>query len=374
MAALAVAGHDPSVASASRPTKLLDDHQLPLSRAALLSHVQRFVNSSIHVLVPSYLDEDCFLEHLEEVLAAAPSPVGVASVPPMRRFNALMAAVIGIMMSAESAGLAYVAASLHGSAVRLLRLALHPSRTLDALHCICMLLVYSLFSPSGGSASDGPGHEDLAFSSVMDRPFRIQDSDIGIQSPPESDESSVPCTPAAGAKAAACRHLIRQAQVMSSLRDASGADPMFSYSNLCFWRDSGPPARGLRITTAEWHGCIEQLACRTIMRIVQPVYRAQRLAMPKSCWGALQTSRKTRQVRGTFLDMYDALSAAVILVCLTRRLGLAQDPLFLGQVLSSVHKASTVLTELSGRFHGLRSFRELIITLSARGRIQHRTL
>ncbi|KAL8326700.1 hypothetical protein RB597_003151 [Gaeumannomyces tritici] len=365
MAALAVAGHDPSVASASRPTKLLDDHQLPLSRAALLSHVQRFVDSSIHVLVPSYLDEDCFLEHLEEVLAAAPSPVGVASVPPMRRFNALMAAAIGIMMSAESAGLAYVAASLHGSAVRLLRLALHPSRTLDALHCICMLLVYSLFSPSGGSASDGPGHEDL---SVMDRPFRIQDSDIGIQSPPESDESSVPCTPAAGAKAAACRHLIRQAQLMSSLRDASGADPMFSYSNLCFWRDSGPPARGLRITTAEWHGCIGQLACRTIMRIVQPVYRA-----PEACDAgvllgsiadiekdAVDSCRKLidclyvrsgsrSQVRGTFLDMYDALSAAVIL-------------------------ASTVLTELSGRFHGLRSFRELIITLSARGRIQHRTL
>ncbi|KAL8306302.1 hypothetical protein RB600_010232 [Gaeumannomyces tritici] len=366
MAALAVAGHDPSVASASRPTKLLDDHQLPLSRAALLSHVQRFVDSSIHVLVPSYLDEDCFLEHLEEVLAAAPSPVGVASVPPMRRFNALMAAAIGIMMSAESAGLAYVAASLHGSAVRLLRLALHPSRTLDALHCICMLLVYSLFSPSGGSASDGPGHEDLAFSSVMDRPFRIQDSDIGIQSPPESDESSVPCTPAAGAKAAACRHLIRQAQLMSSLRDASGADPMFSYSNLCFWRDSGPPARGLRITTAEWHGCIGQLACRTIMRIVQPVYRA-----PEACDAgvllgsiadiekdAVDSCRKLidclyvrsgsrSQVRGTFLDMTGPQLCA---------------------------QASTVLTELSGRFHGLRSFRELIITLSARGRIQHRTL
>ncbi|KAL8391745.1 hypothetical protein RB595_010387 [Gaeumannomyces hyphopodioides] len=63
LAALAVAGHDPSVASASTSgpgtaqTALLGDHQLPLGRDALLGHVKRLVDSSLVVMVPSYLDE-----------------------------------------------------------------------------------------------------------------------------------------------------------------------------------------------------------------------------------------------------------------------------------------------------------------------------
>ncbi|KAL8354727.1 hypothetical protein RB601_000474 [Gaeumannomyces tritici] len=444
LAALAVAGHDPSAASASASrfgaaeTALLDDHQLPLGRNALLGHVKRFVDSSLMVMVPSYLDENRFIERLDEVAAAAQTSIGISSVLALHRFDAFMAAATGIMMSPDSArSLAFVAASLHGAAVRLLPLILHPSKTLDALHCMCMLFVHALFSPGGGSAwhlldmamktcisaglhkdpgpgphpaVDGTGEHDAAWlfwalyvhdrslSSVMDRPFSIQDSDITVQVPPDEDGTSLEAPSEANrAKRAACRHLIRHAQLISSLRDGGGSpSPIFSYSNLYFWRGSlAPTAGNLRIPAQEWTGYLDQLSCRALMCLIRPGtiqnthahVGAPGAADPELLLGNMADverdaiasctrlidrlytrSRSDAHLSGSFLDAYDALSAAVMLVCLKRRRPSQEPPVStaLAQVLNSINKACAVITDISGRFHGLRTFQELAMKLSLR--------
>ncbi|KLU92658.1 hypothetical protein MAPG_11602 [Magnaporthiopsis poae ATCC 64411] len=377
-------------------------------------------------MVPSYLDENRFLERLDEITAAAQTPAGVSSVPALHRFDAFMAAATGIMMSPDSArSLAFVAASLHGMAVRLLPLIFRPARTLDALHCICMLLVHALFSPSGGSAwhlldmamktcisaglhkehGTGPhpatneaGEHDPAWlfwtlyvhdrslSSVMDRPFSIQDSDISVQIP--TDDNGSP-SEAIRAKRAACRHLIRHAQLISSFRDGGdSSSPVFSYSNLCFWRGSlAPAAEHLSVPVHEWTDFLDQQFCRALMCLIRPAALRKgtyaRAVDPESPLGNVADverdaiasctrlidrlytrSRSDTCLSSTFHDAYDALSAVVMLVCLTRRR--PGHVAALTQVLNPINKACAVITDISGRFHGLRAFQELAMQLALR--------
>lgn len=148
MAALAVAGSDPSTAGPSQPTLVLGDHQVPLSRESTLEHFRLFLDWAFFV---PYLDHGRLLDHFEETVSKHGTPIST-DVSPLHRFNAYMAIATGIMMSPDANRLSFLASSLHALAIKLLPLVLRSQNQLEAVHVMTMFLFYSLFSSSGGSS------------------------------------------------------------------------------------------------------------------------------------------------------------------------------------------------------------------------------
>lgn len=387
LAALAIAGHDPSRSGAAQPSMVLEDYQVPLSRQSTLAHFTIFAEWTVHV---PYLDRTLLIKHFEETTGSA----NRAHVPALHRFNTYMAIATGIMMSPDADRLSFLSASLHALAVKLLPLTVQPHSPLDSVHCITMLLFYSLVSAGGGSAwhllglamktcialglhkDAGPQAElgdadprwlfwtlyifDRSLSTVMDRPFSIQDADVSVQVPLDAD-----------GKALVSRHLVRHAQLASSIRDGSDDDDaMCAYHNICFWRDSAPAS-----IKAD---AVDQLACRSLMQIHHPtgpgllgddvtsdaVEACQRLI------NRLYERYGAGDAAGSFMDAYDALSAAVVLTCLTKRLG-RRGPQHLTQLLAAINKTSSVVAQVAGRFPAFRAFGELLFRLSARVTEEH---
>lgn len=69
--------------------------------------------------------------------------------------------------------------------------------------------------------------------------------------------------------------------------------------------------------------------------------------------------------RGSFLDAYDVLSAAVVYVCLAQRAS-ATNQQGLAQIFEVVSKASIVLTQYASRFSALGTFQQFLLTLSTK--------
>lgn len=179
---------------------------------------------------------------------------------------------------------------------------------------------------------------------------------------------------------------MRQAQLASSIRDSDDVDPMCAYHNICFWRDSPPVLHETSVPRKVWMDVVSQLSCRLLVHAVHPKHRS--LSTPGLLMGTAEDvetdtvdscqrlidSLYDRYNQGTssggFIDAYDALSAAVVLTCLAKRLG-RQEPRHLAQVLESINKASSVVAQISGRFPALRDYRELLFTLSGRVMEEH---
>lgn len=143
-AALTVDGHDPSAAYAPPSSPLVDSHSGPLDRETTWEYVERFLD--LYPLVP-YLDRDLLLRQYEGVIGREDN-----NIPPLHRFNVCMAIAISILLTTNSSRLTPWAVSLHSASTKLFPAIVRSGRPLDALHCIHLLIVYSLFSPSGGSS------------------------------------------------------------------------------------------------------------------------------------------------------------------------------------------------------------------------------
>ena len=126
---------------------------------------------------------------------------------------------------------------------------------------------------------------------------------------------------------------------------------------------------------------VQQLSCRILMQIVCPVPQAEsgsallpgsRLDVEadaidsvKRLIDRMYARSRERRLTSSFLDAYDVISAAIVYVCLSRRLGREGADAFT-QVFDTVNKASAIVTDISGRFHALRDFQELLLELSSR--------
>jgi hypothetical protein len=146
-AALAVDGRDPSTASTSQHTSLIDGQLIPLTRDLTLSHMQRFINWGVWL---PYIDEDHLMEHYNKVLDRN-EQIGNPGQAALPHFNTYLAIAIGISMSPDTNRFSALAMNLHAEAVKLLPSILHSQEPLDTLHCMLLLAVFSMFSPSGGS-------------------------------------------------------------------------------------------------------------------------------------------------------------------------------------------------------------------------------
>lgn len=148
LSALAVAGQDPSTSQASQPGVFMEHHQIPLSRESSTEHYTRFMSWSFFL---PYVDYGLMFQCFEDTITYHESQEG--SPPPLlQRFTTYTIIATGIMMSQDANRLSVLASSLHSIAVKMLPLILRDETPLDALHCMALLISYSLFSPNGGSA------------------------------------------------------------------------------------------------------------------------------------------------------------------------------------------------------------------------------
>ncbi|KAF4345845.1 hypothetical protein FBEOM_221 [Fusarium beomiforme] len=377
-AALAVDGRDPSKASSSQP-----------------AHLQRFLDWSVWL---PHVDEQMLFEQYECVLE-----MGNQSVDPDRtalpRFNTYLAIAIGIT-------------------VKLLPFIFHSQEPFDALHCMLLLAVFSMFSAAGGStwhlmgfimtnciaaglhkavpprnASDveSPYRTEWLFWSVylwdrslasaMGRPFSITDGDISVPVPDVTEEETEPRLSApVRTKLALSKHLITHAQLISDIRGRHHPSPLFSYSNLCFWREFPPHSGGATTPTSPQFDYLDQLACRALILMVQTPDDSLANSKPKaedyvevesdaiSCCKALIEKLYNRSGTGitvSFLDAYDILAAAVAYVCLVQRAPRPNQP-GLTQTFEVVSKASILLTQCSSKFSALSIFQQFLLSLSTK--------
>ncbi|KAK2686504.1 hypothetical protein QWA68_014387 [Fusarium oxysporum] len=413
-AALAVDGRDPSKASSSQPVYVMDDQLIPLTRELTLSHFQRFLDWSVWL---PHIDEHRLFEQYEAVLEMSNQGADPARTA-LPRFNTYLAVAIGISMSPDAGRLSSLATNLHAAAVKLLPFILHSQGPLDALHCMLLLAVFSMFSASGGSAwhlmgfimtnciaaglhktvpphntSDSDGTYrvewlfwsvylwDRSLASVMGRPFTTTEVDISVSVPDATEDEVEPrISGAVKNKLNLSKYLITHAQLISDVLGRYPSSPLFSYSNLCFWREFPPQTGGTTTPTSPQFDYLDQLACRALILMVQP--RDQNLTNSEvdaesdgeveadtiSCCKALIEKLYNRSGSGTtvsFLDAYDILAAAVAYVCLVQH---APQPNQQGltQTFEVVSKASILLTQCSSKFSALSIFQQFLLSLSTK--------
>ncbi|RMJ03314.1 hypothetical protein CDV36_015159 [Fusarium kuroshium] len=400
-AALAVDGHDPSKASSSQPAFVMEDHLISLNRHSTREHISQFLKWSVFL---PYIDEDRLMEQYEAVTALEGQ---VAHAGGLSHFNTYLAISIGIMMSPEATRLSTLALSLHAAAVKLLPRIFRSQEPLDALHCMLLLVVFSMFCPAGGSTWHLMGvtmttciaiglHKDSipqarlgrdsiyragSLASSIDRPFGIQDVDISVSIPTEEDVDEAALSESVKAKLNFSRHLIVHAQLISDIRNTDKTELLFSYSNLCFWREFPPNTENVASEVELPFEYLDQLACRALILMANPARPME--SDPQlylGTWADIEADtinsckrliehlydRSGRALeRGSFLDAYDVISAAVVYVCLAQRAsGMNQQGLT--QIFEVVSKASIVLTQYSSRFSALGTFQQFLLTLSTK--------
>lgn len=188
-------------------------------------------------------------------------------------------------------------------------------------------------------------------------------------------------SPTRSATDASGHHVIRHAQLVSDIRRAKRTDPMFDYSNVCYWRDLAcrlhrPPDQTGSRPSRDY---VDQLACRALILAVSPTPAPHTnpgilLGTPQdvdddtlaSCRRFIDASYERTghgNPSGSFLDAYDIIAAAVVYACLSRRavasLGRPAEPM------EVIHKASTLVTQISARFPTLGDFHRLFMALSS---------
>ena len=113
-----------------------------------MEHYNRFMSWSFFL---PYIDNGRMFQYFEETMDYH---AGQNTSPPplIHRFTAYTIIATGIMMSQEAVRLSVLASTLHSNAVKMLPHILRDDTPLNALHCMALLINYSLFSPNGGSA------------------------------------------------------------------------------------------------------------------------------------------------------------------------------------------------------------------------------
>ncbi|KAK2052120.1 hypothetical protein LY76DRAFT_527313 [Colletotrichum caudatum] len=411
--ALAIDGRDPSKASPAPQTPTVDGHSLTLTRDSTSGYFRRFLECAICL---PYLDQAGLMQQYDSVISSnAQSHNGARD--PLHIFNVHMALAIGIMTVPDSAHLSMLSAGFHAVATKQLQIILRSEVSLEHIHCMVMLLLYSLFNSVGGSAwhllgltvktcislglhREPDSHADLTtaelnrrrwlfwsvysldrtLSIAMDRPLSIQDDDISVQIPMEEVDSPVSCQETS-ARVTLSRYLINYMQVVSSIRTGRRADILLDYSNICHWKDLPPCMERSMFTTLNIADILQQLYCRALTQLVSPIHRADTNTdlllgtvhdvemdaigtcehFIDRCYGQLTQGGYS----GNFVNAYDIFQAAVICACLTwRRNQQASGERQPTKVNGTIHKASILVTAIASRFPALAAFQRVLLTLS----------
>jgi hypothetical protein len=197
--------------------------------------------------------------------------------------------------------------------------------------------------------------------------------------PGNDDESGLPAQ--VRNRLALSRHLIVHAQLISDICGRDQPEPIFSYGNLCFWREFPPPTNNAVSPRGYPLECLEQLACRAMILIVNPPsstlansllalgdspeIEADTISSCKRLIERLYSTSTNNIATVSFLDAYNILAAAVAYVCLVQRLPQPNQQGF-AQTFEVVSKASVLLTQCSTRFVAISVFQQFLLSLSTK--------
>ncbi|KAL4798508.1 hypothetical protein BDV19DRAFT_377035 [Aspergillus venezuelensis] len=320
-----------------------------------------------------------------------------------RNFSVYLAIAIGIILSPQSARVELLSQNLHSAAVKLLPKIFQSGSCNTLIHCLLLLIVYSMLSPSGGSTwhllglamkrcvalglhkeqqgnSPIPEDErnkrrhlfwslyylDRTVCTAMDRPFGIQDEDISVPFP------ELPLTSEDSAMFEV--HLLTYARLTTSIRDSEERCPIFHFKNICFWREV--PRELLPVLEAHEsaRNHIQQLSCRAMVQILplcvganydNPFAKSQGIEI-EQCIREVCEQMIDRMYRDldqpssliSFTDGYDVFAAGVAMLCSSNM------PINEATV---VNKCIALLTSLGQRFSGIKVFRRVLLAMSDMG-------
>lgn len=153
---------------------------------------------------------------------------------------------------------------------------------------------------------------------------------------------------------------------------------MFDYSNICYWRDL---SSRLNDHSPRPRLHVYQLACRALIQTVNPTrsphtnpgilpgtardVENDALASCRLFISASYEQTGYGKASGSFLDAYDVVSAAVVYACLSQRDGASPDRQRT-ELTEVLHKASTLVTQISARSPALGDFHRLFLVLSSK--------
>ncbi|KAL5356277.1 hypothetical protein BJX96DRAFT_186231 [Aspergillus floccosus] len=311
-----------------------------------------------------------------------------------RDFNVYMTAAIGTFLSLES-GAELFSSNLHTTAMQRFPSILDCNDDVKVLHSILLLIIYSMFTSTGGSTwhllglamkkaisyrfnkeplpDSGVSEDkveqrrrifwnlyiiDRAVSCALDRPFSIEDGDISLRLP-----SDVESCPSESLHFRA--HVLMHARLMSNIRGSPATRPIFHYGALCYWRDipkgvksSSQPSSTIR--------AVRNLTCRALVYMARTSSLGQ---MTTSIFGPTQSiqqdvmaacreyingeydASENGNFSGSFIDAFDIFAAGVVFSILGRSSSFSGSPSE-GSVLS---RCTALLTILGERFSGLKS-------------------
>ncbi|KAJ5127037.1 hypothetical protein N7448_007816 [Penicillium atrosanguineum] len=318
-----------------------------------------------------------------------------------KAFVVYMSVATGILLSRESGSLQGLAGGLHRKATKLLPRIMGSGNRIEILHCMLSLVLYSMQSPQGGSTWHLVGlamkkaiafrfHNDpdlsvsissnvlmmrrntfwslyivdRTISTIMDRPFNIEDDEITVQSPEEYMHDSPHMNNALA------RHSITHARLMSGIRDRASNSVLFHYSNFCYWRDF---FRGIASASKFTRGAYMQLSSRAIVEILKSNGSTNVAASMIHSFQTIERDIVTTcsdyieheyqgsdcgEFTGGFVEAYDIFAAGAVIVCLTGR---STTPFADANI---INKCTALLTTVGERFVGLRVFRRVLWDLS----------
>ncbi|KAK1846348.1 hypothetical protein CCHR01_11014 [Colletotrichum chrysophilum] len=422
--ALAIDGRDPSTAIPAPQSPGITNHLASVSQVSTLQHVRKFLEWS--ALLP-YLDEDIFLRQCESIMASRAQPQPAQNSQSLHNFNVHMACAIGILLSPSSTHLSLLSAGLHSTAIKELPSVLRTEMALEHIHCMIMLLIYSLFNSSGGSAwhllglavktcislglhREPDAHSNLTISEatrrrwlfwtvyyfdrmislVMDRPVSIQDDDISVRLPIE--DGHVPVSADISSKRLPIsRYLILYSQLISSIRAGRKDDVLLTYSNIIHWRDLPPNGDRHSSSNQQLSDLFHQLSCRALVHLTSstpPTHESIGPLLGSTQDLDLDTINTSRQfvnrcydlfTQGificNFIDAYDVFQAAVTFACLNWRIGRENSAgRRLAEVTEIINKSSTLVTIAASRFPALAAFQRVLLGLSTRMMDSHNAI
>ncbi|KAL2835478.1 hypothetical protein BJY01DRAFT_238805 [Aspergillus pseudoustus] len=322
-----------------------------------------------------------------------------------REASVCLALAIGMLISPQSGRYEVLAQALHSAAVKAFPRILQSGSSVDLIHSLLLMIMYSMLSSSGGSTWHLLGlalkksisfrmHKDpdpvspvspeeamkrgvlfwnlyivdRTLCTAMERPYGIEDEDISLSLPKLSPHGTV--------EFELERHLVLHAKLISSIRNSGEPCPLYHYRNICFWRELPPEIRAFLDSNEVLRRHVQRLSFRSLMQIL-PLHMAMRYdnevlgrqtaEIDRDVVGNCETiieqmyrALDEASPGGAFTDGYDIFAAGVAIICSG---GQSAPNQILDQA-NLVNKCVAVLTALGQRFSGFKVFRRVLLALS----------
>ncbi|KAJ0414247.1 hypothetical protein BJY00DRAFT_321152 [Aspergillus carlsbadensis] len=299
-----------------------------------------------------------------------------------REASVCLALAVGMLVSPQSGRYEVLAQALHAAAVKVFPRILQSGSCIHLIHCLLLLILYSMLSPTGGSTWHLLG---LAMKKCVS--FRLH-KDPDPDSPVSPEESTkraflfwnLYILPHVGpddpVEFEFERHLVTHAQLTSSIRNSDEPCPLYHLRNLCFWKEVTPGIQSFLDSNEVLRRHVQRLSFRSLMQIL-PLHMATRY--DNAILGA-QTVEIDREVvasceniieqmycalddassGGAFTDGYDVFAAGVAILCS----GTQPAANHILDQANLVNKCVAVLTALGERFSGFKVFRRVLLAIS----------